>query len=415
MNERSSYPHKVAVTGIGIVSPLGIGIDAFWHALCAERSGVRTISRFDVSTYTSQMAGEVDDFDPKDFLERKHLRWTDRYGQFAVAAARLACADAGLVLEDGRDDVGIYVGSALGGAAFGDEQHDVFRERGLSAVKPLLALAVFGASSVSNVALALGTRGCVTSNANACAAGVMAIGDAFRAVARGDVRIAIAGGAEAPLSPLAFGAFTIINAMSRRNDAPQAASRPFDTGRDGFVMAEGAGMLILERENDARERGARIYGEIAGFGQTCDSHHMSAPRPDGSCVARAMTDALGEAGLTRHDVDVVNAHASATTLGDAAEARAIGMVLGDRVHDVPVLATKGQHGHALGATGVWETAITLRAMNESYLPRVVNFEHSETESQLAIVRTARHTPIRCALTNSSGFGGINSALALCAV
>lgn len=412
MNKSSDYPHRVVVTGLGIISPLGTGIDAFWDALVAEKTGIEIITRFDVTNYSSQMAGHVHDFNPKDYLERKHVRWTDRFAQFTVAASRLACDDAKLQLEDGREDVGIYVGSALGGAAFGDEQHDVFRERGLNAVKPLLALAVFGGSSVSNVALALRTRGCVTSNANACAAGITAIGDAFRAVARGDVRVAIAGGAEAPLSPLAFGAFTIINAMSRRNDAPSQASRPFDRARDGFVMSEGAGMLVLEREDDALARGARIYGRITGFGQTCDSHHMSAPRPDGSCVARAMTEALDEAGLTRHDIDVVSAHASATPLGDAAETLAISGVLGDRVSEVPILATKGQHGHALGATGAWEAALTLRAMNEQYLPKAVNFEVTEEDSRLDVLHAPRRGVFRNALTNSSGFGGINAALAM---
>ena len=404
--------HKVVVTGIGIISPIGIGIDAFWRGIVTEEIGVRGITGFDVSTYTSQMAGAIHDFQASDFLERKHLRWTDRYSQFAVAGARLACEDAGLVLDDGREDVGIYVGSALGGAAFGDEQHDVFRERGLGAVKPLLALAVFGAASVCNIALAIGTRGPVTSNANACAAGVMAVGDAFRAIARGDIRIAIAGGAEAPLSPLAFGAFTIINAMSRRNDRPSEASRPFDRARDGFVMAEGTGMLVLEREEDALARGARMYGEIAGFGQTCDAHHMSAPRPDGSCVASAMRAALDEAQMSSEDVDLVNAHASATRLGDVAETLAISTVLGERMHAVPVLATKGQHAHALGATGVWEIAVTLRAMRERHLPRVVNFDAAEPESRLAIVARATSTDAKNALTNSSGFGGINAALAL---
>jgi 3-oxoacyl-[acyl-carrier-protein] synthase II len=408
----TSYPHSVVITGIGIISPLGIGIDAFWKALIAEKIGTGIITRFDASGYTSQVAGEVNDFNPSDFMERRQVHWTERFGQFSVASARLALEDAKLELEKGREDVGIYIGSALAGAAFGDTQHDVFRERGLQAVKPLLALAVFGGSSVSNVALALGTRGCVTSNANACAAGLTAVGDAFRAVARGDVRIAIAGGAEAPLSPLAFGAFAIINAMSRRNNDPLSASRPFDVNRDGFVMAEGAGLLVLERESDALERGARIYGRVTGFGQTCDSHHMSAPRPDGSCVARAMNEALAEARLTSADVDVINAHASATSLGDQAETHAIASVLGERLHDVPILATKGQHGHSLSATGVWEIAVTLCAMRDQYLPRVVNFDSTEIEPKLAIVTTPHKAAPKTALTNSSGFGGINSALVL---
>jgi 3-oxoacyl-[acyl-carrier-protein] synthase II len=358
------------------------------------------------------MAGEVNDFDAASYLSAKHIRWTDRFSQFAVAAARLACEDAKLTIADGAADVGIFIGTALGGVAFGDGQHDVFRNAGLKAVKPQLALAVFGGASVSNVALALGTRGPVTANGNACAAGLMAVGDAFRAVARGDVRVAIAGGVEAPLSPLTFGAFTIIHAMSKRNDDPERASRPFDNQRDGFVMAEGAGIVIIEREEDAVRRDARIYGSIRGFGQSCDAHHMASPRPDGSCVERAMRDALSEAEVAPAQVDLVNAHASSTPLGDACEALAIENVLGEDTARVPIMATKGQHGHALGATGVWEIALTLQSMREKLLPRTVNFVAGDDSLKLNILRSPRNFSGSTALTNSSGFGGINAALVL---
>jgi len=410
----SPAPYRVVVTGIGIVSPLGIGLADFREALFARRVAVETIAAFDASGYPSRMAAEVRAFDPAAFVVGRQLRWTDRYAQFALAGARLACDDAGFVPKTGAEDVGIYIGSALGGAAFGDAQHDVFRTRGLGAVRPLLALSVFGGSSVSNVAMALGIRGPVSANANACAAGLSAVGDAYRAVARGDVRAALAGGVEAPLSPLVYGAFTVIDAMSRRNDDPAGASRPFDARRDGFVMGEGAGILVLEREDDARRRGARIYGAVVGFGATCDAHHMSAPRPDGSSVAAAMRAALAEARVGADEVELVDAHASATPLGDAAEAAAIASVLGERSARVPVLATKGQHGHALGATGVWEIAVALLAMRERRLPATVNCDTPSADAPPGLVRAETAAHPRLALTNSSGFGGINGALVLAA-
>ena len=262
---RPRNAHRVAITGIGVVTPLGIGMPAFWDGILSERVAVAPITRFDAGGYRSRIAAQIDDFEPRDFLADKRLRWTDRFSQFSVAAARLALEDAGYRPNGASNDVGVYLGSALGGLAFADEQHDVFRERGLDAVRPLLAISVFGGAATCNVAIEFDLRGPTVANGNSCASGAVAIGDAYRAIARGDVRAALAGGVEAPLSPLVYGAFTIIKAMSTRNDAPQAASRPFDRERDGFVMAEGAGVLLLERLDDARARGARVYGEIAGL------------------------------------------------------------------------------------------------------------------------------------------------------
>lgn len=406
--------HRVAVTGIGIVSPLGTGVDAFWEALLAERVAVAPLTRFPVDGYRSRLAAQADDFVAADHLSAKRLRWTDRFSQFAIAASRLALDDAGYRAAS-SDDVGIYLGSALGGVAYADEQHDVFRERGLEAVRPLLAISVFGGASISNVALEFGFHGPAVANGNSCASGAVAIGDAFRAVARGDVRAALAGGVEAPLSPLVFGAFTIIRAMSARNDDPARASRPFDAGRDGFVMAEGAGVLVLERLEDARERGARIYGEIAGYGLTNDAHHMSAPRPDGVQNAAAMRRALGEAGTAPDEVDALNAHGSGTLLGDVSEALAIEQVFGERAAAVPVTATKGQHGHALGATAAWEAALSLLAIAHGVVPRSVNSEDADPACDLAITRRRLDRRPRVVLSNSAGFGGINAALVLRAV
>ena len=405
--------HRVVVTGIGVVTPLGIGIDAFWSGVLSERVAVAPITRFDVGGYRSRIAAQIDDFVPRDFLSAKRLHWTDRFSQFAIAAARLALDDAGYRPNGASHDVGVYLGSALGGLAIADEQHDVFRGRGLEAVKPLLAISVFGGAATCNVAIEFDLRGPTVANGNSCASGAVAIGDAFRAIARGDVRAALAGGVEAPLSPLVYGAFTVIRAMSTRNDEPQRASRPFDRARDGFVVAEGAGVLMLERLEDAAARGARIYGEVAGYGLTNDAYHMSAPRADATMNAAAMQRALDEARLAPQDVDLVNAHGSATPLGDRAEALAMELVFGERAAEVPVTATKGQHAHALGATGAWEAALSLAAIANGIVPRSVNC--IDVDATLAVTQERLEQPVRTVLSNSAGFGGINAALVFRAV
>lgn len=407
--------HRVAVTGIGVISPVGTGVGAFHSGLRAGNVGVRKITRFDASAYSSQIAAEVDRFDPREFMEAKRARWTDRFAQFSIAAARLALDDAGFRVNGSGEEIGVFVGSALGGLAYADEQSETFRARGIEAVRPLLAISVFGGSSISNIAIEFGLHGPNVANANSCASGAVAIGQAFRAIARGEARAALAGGVEAPLAPLLFGAFTVIKAMSQRNDAPQSASRPFDRERDGFVMAEGAGILLLERLEDAQSRGARIYGEIAGFGLTNDAHHMSAPRPDGKHVARAIRGALDDAHTSPGEVEAINAHGSSTPLGDSTEARAYHSVFGERAASIPVSATKGQHGHALGATGAWEVAVSLLSMQDGMIPGAVNFERGDDAFPLALRRTQTCVRPRIILANSSGFGGINAALVLKAV
>jgi 3-oxoacyl-[acyl-carrier-protein] synthase II len=405
--------HRVAVTGIGVVTPLGTGIAAFWDGVLSERVAVGPITRFDAGGYRSRIAAQIDDFEPRDFVAGKRLHWTDRFSQLSIAAARLAMEDANYHPNGASRDVGVYLGSALGGLAFADDQHDVFREQGIEAVKPLLALSVFGGAATCNVAIEFDLRGPTVANANSCASGAVAIGEAYRAIARGDVRAVLAGGVEAPLSPLVYGAFTVIKAMSTRNEDPAHASRPFDRGRDGFVMAEGAGVLLLERFDDAQTRGARIYGEIAGYGLTNDAYHMSAPRPDGTMNAAAMERALGEAHLAPADIDAVNAHGSGTPLGDRAEALAMQRVFGDRAAAIPVTATKGQHGHALGATGAWEAALSLLSIERGVVPRSVNSD--DADCALAVTRERLERPIRTVLSNSAGFGGINAALVFRAV
>lgn len=407
--------HRVVVTGIGIVSPIGIGVRDFWEAILAGRVGARAITRFDTDGYPSRIAAEIDNFDPADHMDPKRVRWTDRFAQYAVAAARGAFDDAGLSKNGPREDVGIFIGSALGGVAYADEQHDVFRQRGLGSVRPLLAISVFGGAATCNVALEFDVRGPTVANANSCASGAVAIGEAFRAVGRGDVRAAIAGGAEAPLSPLCFGAFTVIGAMSTRNEDPQHASRPFDRDRDGFVMAEGAGMLVLERYEDAARRGANIYGEVRGFGASNDAHHMSAPRPGGENAARAIEIALDEARIAPGEIEAVSAHGSSTQLGDRAETKALRRVFGDGIAQLPITASKGQHGHAFGAAGAWEAALSFLTLRYGILPRVVGHFVDDPDCDLAFVRSNVEGRVRTMLSNTAGFGGINAALVFSAL
>ena len=326
---------RVWITGIGIVSPIGHGRDAFWAGVQAARSPVRRIDRFDPSPFRSQVAAQIDDFDPLDHMDARTARQLDRFSQFALAAGQLALEDAGLSPggNDGvdRDRFGVYLGSALGGIAYAEHQHERFMERGIRSVAPNLALAVFGGAAPANLGIALDLRGPILSTANSCASGAVALGEALRAIRDGTVDAVIAGGAEVPLSPLAFGAFDIIRALSAgSNDAAARAARPFDADRDGFVMGEGVGLLVLEAEEVARSRNARPYAELMGYGSTSDAHHMVQPRADGREAARAVTIALHDASVSGEEIDYVNAHASSTPLGDIAEARALAAALDGR-------------------------------------------------------------------------------------
>ena len=405
---------RVVVTGIGAITPIGSGPDGLWAGARRGRSAVRRITRFDPSPFRSHVAAEIDDFDPVAVLGPKRARRLDRFSQLAVAAAMQAMADAGLELDDGlREVTGCYLGSALGGVAFGEEQHEAYLERGLAAVSAWLALSVFGGAGASNVAIELGIRGPNQANGNSCASGALAIGEAFKLVRAGEVPIMLAGGVEAPLAPLTFGAFAVIRAMSTRNDDPEHASRPFDRGRDGFVMGEGAGVLVLESEEHARARGARAYAEVRGYGGTNDAYHMTAPLPDGSQAARAICLALEDARLVPTDVEYVSAHASATPLGDSAEAAAIRLALGEHGRRVPVSGLKGLFGHPLGATGAIETAIGALAIERGWLPGTCNLETPDEETGLELIGPSglERRP-RVVLKDAFGFGGSNVALVL---
>jgi 3-oxoacyl-[acyl-carrier-protein] synthase II len=402
----------VAVTGLGAVTPIGHGSRGLYEGLRRERSAIDRLTRFDPEPFNCKIAAEVRDFDPGAYLEPKRLRRLDRYSQFGVACARMAIADAGLALaEENRDAIGCFVGSALGGAAFAEEQHGVFMTEGIHRVRPTLALSVFAGAASCNIAIEFNLRGPSSANSDSCSSGAIAIGEAFRTVRDGYADIMVAGGVEVPLTPLIFGAFAIIRAMSTRNDEPARACRPFDRGRDGFVMAEGAALLVLEELDHARGRGAPIYGEVLGYGTSNDAHHMTAPLPSGIQAARAMRSALEETGLPPTAVDYVNAHASGTPLNDSTETLAIKQVLGDHAYRVPISGTKAMHGHALGATGAIEAAICMLALRHAYLPPTLNLEDPDPACDLDYIPgRGREVAVRYILSNSFGFGGINAAL-----
>jgi 3-oxoacyl-[acyl-carrier-protein] synthase II len=403
---------RVVITGIGPVTPIGIGKEAFWEGLRAARSAVRRVSRFDPSPFRSQVAAEVDGFDPRQWVEPRRARRLDRCSLFALAAAQLALSDAGIELAaENPDRVGAMMGTALGGVSFAEQEHTKYLRDGLRAVEPGLALTVFVGASSCNLAIELGLSGPNITNGMSCASGAIAIGEAFRSIQRGDADVMLAGGAEAPLSPLSYGAFAIIRAMSTRNDDPATASRPFDRNRDGFVMAEGATVLVLEERERARARGALIYAELVGYGLTNDAHHMTAPRPDGRQASRAMQAALDMAGVSGDAVDYVNAHGSSTPLNDPVEALAIRTVLGRHAERVRVSGTKGYYGHALGASGAIEAAICALASRRGWLPPSVNLQHPDPACDLDYVRGAgEDTEPEYLISNSFGFGGVNAAL-----
>ena len=405
---------RVVITGIGPITPIGTTRDGFWSGLQQQRSAVRSLTRFDPSEFRSHNAAEINDFVPSDHLDAKRAKRLDRFAQFSVVGAQMALADANLDLsKEDKERVGANMGTALGGVGYAEGQLAVYLQQGLRAVDATLALAVFGGGASCNIAIELGAMGPNSTNAMSCASGTIAIGDAFRQIREGYADVMIAGGAEAPLAPLTYGAFSLIRAMSTRNEEPEAASRPFDKDRDGFVMGEGAAVLILEEYGRAQARGAKISAEVAGYGTTNDAYHMTAPRPDGSQAARSMRLALDDAHVSAGEIGYVNTHGSSTPLNDATETTAIKQVLGDRAYEVPMSGTKGYYGHALGASGAIETAICALALEQEWLPPTVNLQVADKACDLNFLPgTGRKERVEHMITNSFGFGGINAALVL---
>lgn len=407
-----SNERRVVVTGMGMVTPIGIGVSAFESGLRAGKSAVARVLKFDPSACRTQVAAEVRDFDPTDYFSGKQLRRLERYAQFSVAASKLAVDNSGLdISREDRDMVGVSIGSAVGGIGMAEEQHGVFARDGLRAINLTLALSVYGGASNCNIAIDLGVTGPNFSNANSCASGTVAIGEAMRAIRDSRADVMIAGGAECPIYPLCFGAFDVIKSMSTRNDEPERACRPFDADRDGFVMGEGASVLILEEAGHAIRRGARIYGEVAGYACTNDAYHMTAPLPDGTQAARAMTLALRDASVSAGEVEYINAHGSSTPLNDKAETTAIKIALGERAYRVPISSTKSMHAHSLGAAGAIEAAACMLAMYRGFIPPTANLENPDPECDLDYVSgMGKEQDVGCVLSNSFGFGGINAVL-----
>ncbi len=403
---------RVVITGVGAVTPIGLGVEGLWDGLRRRTSAVRAITRFDPSMFKSRIAGEVDGFHVTDHIEERRARRLDRYSQFSIAATRMAATDATLDLHrEDLDRVGAMMGTALGGVAHGERQYHNFLTEGPRAVDPSLALTVFAGAASCNIAIEFGCTGPNATNGMSCASGAIAIGEAFRAIAHDQADVMIAGGAEAPLAPLCFGAFAIIRAMSTRNDEPARASRPFDVGRDGFVMAEGAAVLILEERSRALARGAPVYAEICGYGLTNDAYHMTAPRPDGSQAARCIRNALAEARVAPQEVGYINAHGSSTPLNDPTETSSIKQVFADHAYRLALSGTKGYYGHALGASGAIEAAICALASRRGWIPPTVNLETPDPACDLGyITGEGRTLTPEYLVSNSFGFGGINAAL-----
>ncbi len=405
---------RVAITGIGAVTPIGISATGLWEGIRAERSAIRALTRFDATTFRSRIAAEVTDFVPTDFMEQKRAKRLDRFGHFAVATARLAIEDSGLNLAgENRERIGATMGSALGGVGYAEGQVAVYLNEGIDRVEPQLALNVYVGAASCNVAIEFGLQGPNSSNGMSCASGTIGVAEAFRFIRDDYADAMICGGVEAPLMPLCYGAFTIIRAMSTRNDDPARASRPFDRDRDGFVMGEGSAILVLEEYDRAIARGANIYAEVVGYGNCNDAHHMTAPRPDGSQAARSMRMALAEAHVSPSDVGYVNAHGSSTPLNDSTETTAIHAVFGDHSSRLQVSSTKAYYGHALGASGAFELAITALALKHKWLPPTLNHDAPGEGCDLDYIpNQGRAKEVEYALSNSFGFGGINAAVLL---
>ncbi|NMB24700.1 MAG: beta-ketoacyl-ACP synthase II [Firmicutes bacterium] len=405
---------RVVVTGIGAVTPFGIGKDALWEGIANGRSGVRRITRFDASDLASQIAGEVPDFDPLQFMDRKDARRMDRFTQFAVAAASLALADAGLDKKVPLGDrAGVLIGSGIGGLETLEDQCRMLITRGANRVSPFFVPMMIADMAAGQVSIQFGAKGHNACTVTACCSGSHSIGDAFRVIQRGDADVMISGGAEAPLVKLAMAGFCSAKTLSTRNDEPEKACRPFDANRDGFIMGEGSGIVILEELEHARGRGARIYGELVGYGATGDAYHITTPAPEGDGAARAMEAALKDAGLSVDQVDYINAHGTSTEYNDYFETIAIKRVFGEKAAKLPISSTKSMIGHLLGAAGGAELITCLLAMEHGLIPPTINYEEPDPRCDLDYVpNVGRKADLQVIMSNSFGFGGHNAVLVI---
>ncbi len=406
---------KVVITGIGIVSPLGCDVKIFWERVRSGRSGVRRLTKFDTTAFDTKIGAEVVEFNPDDFVSKKDQRRTDEYSLFAMGAAKLAISDCGINMQsEAPERIGAIVGSGIGGIQTLELQHSVLRDKGPSRCSPFMIPQMISNMASGLIAIEYNLRGPNYAVVSACASAAHAIGDAMRIIQKGDADVMLAGGAEAAISELGVAGFCALRALSTRNDEPEKASRPFDANRDGFVMGDGAAIVVLEELDRAKKRGAKIYCEVAGFGMTCDAFHMTAPADDGEGASRAMKLAMSDAGASPDGVDYINAHGTSTALNDKIETKAIKMAMGeDRARKVMISSTKSMTGHLLGAAGGIESAICALALRDGVVPPTINYETKDPECDLDYVpNTARESRIRACLNNSFGFGGHNACLLL---
>ncbi|GAQ19673.1 3-oxoacyl-ACP synthase [Oceanobacillus picturae] len=402
---------RVVITGLGAVSPLGNTVDTMWENIVAGKSGIGLATKVNIDNFQAKVAAEVKDFDPTEYMDKKDARKMDPFTQYAVAASKMAVEDAKLEInEDNAHRVGVWIGSGIGGMSTWEDQHSKFIEKGPKRVSPFFVPMMIPDMAAGQVSIQLGAKGINSCSVTACASGANSIGDAFKAVQRGDVDYIIAGGTEAPITNMSFAGFSSAKALSLNED-PKKASRPFDKERDGFVMGEGSGIMILESLETALERGAHIYGEIVGYGATGDAYHITAPAEHGEGAARAMQMALDDAGLSPNQVDYINAHGTSTALNDKFETEAIKTVLGDHSKHVAVSSTKSMTGHLLGAAGGIEALISIKSITDSIVPATINYENPDPDCDLDYVpNEARKQNVDVVMSNSLGFGGHNVAL-----
>ena len=403
---------RVVVTGMGLAIPTGIGVEIAWKNVCEGKSGIGLLTRFDTNGFETKIAGEVKDFNPELYIDKKEIKRMDLFVQYAIAATKEALEDAQLnIAPENCEQIGVIVGTGLGGLPTLEKYHKVLLERGPSRISPFFIPMLIANMASGQIAIQFGPKGPNTCVVTACATGAHCIGDAFRAIVYGDAEAMIAGGTEANITPLTIGGFNAMKALSTKNDEPEKACRPFEKNRDGFVVAEGAGIIILEELQFALKRNAKIYGELIGYGYTGDAYHITAPSPNGDGAVRCMRMAIKDAGLKSEEMDYINAHGTSTPLNDLTETIAIKTVFGDYAKKIPISATKSMTGHLLGAAGSTEAIFTILAIRDGIMPPTINYEEPDPQCDLDYVpNMARRKPLKIAMSNAFGFGGTNATL-----
>ncbi len=403
---------RVVVTGIGLITPLGVGTEASWNAAIEGRSGIGHVTQFDASSLPVQIAGEVKGFDPAPYIEAKEIKKMDRFIHLAMGAATMAVEDSGIrITEENAERAGVIVGAGMGGLPAIEQYHKAYLEKGYRRISPFFIPMLIINLASGNVAIRFGAKGPNSAAVTACATGSHSIGDAFKIIQRGDADVMIAGGTESVITPLGIGGFAVMKALSTRNNAPEKASRPFDSERDGFVMGEGAGIIILEKLENAVKRGAKIYAEIVGYGMSCDAYHITTPAPEGEGAARCMKASLKDAGVEPHKINYINAHGTSTKYGDELETAAIKTTFGEHAYKLCVSSTKSMTGHLLGAAGGVEAIFSILSIHNGIIPPTINLENPDPECDLDYVANrARHADVEYSMSNSFGFGGTNACL-----